>query len=124
MSSVFEGLDTKRCKSPISGDNLKNVAITGNGVIDGNGQFWRPLKREKVTANYWKEATSKGGAFIRDGFWIPTEGAKKGYLMADMNVPTGNQTDAQCEHRGQQERMAQRSDIPELTGMERASADV
>lgn len=97
VSSVFEGLDTKRCKSPISGYNLKNVAITGSGVIDGNGQFWRPLKREKVTANYWKEATSKGGAFIRDGFWIPTEGAKKGYLMADMNVPTGNLTDAQWD---------------------------
>ena len=97
VSSVFEGLDTKRCKSPISGYNLKNVAITGNGVIDGNGQFWRPLKREKVIANYWKEATSKGGAFIRDGFWIPTEGAKKGYLMADMNVPTGNLTDAQWD---------------------------
>lgn len=90
VSSVFEGLDTKRCQSPISGESLENVAITGEGVIDGNGQYWRPLKREKVTPGYWKDVTSKGGAFIRDGFWIPTEGAKKGYLMADMNVPTGN----------------------------------
>ena len=97
VKSVFEGLDTRRCQSPISGHDLKNVAITGEGVIDGNGQYWRPLKREKVTASYWKEATSKGGAFIRDGFWIPTEGALKGYKMADMNVPTGNMTDAQWD---------------------------
>lgn len=97
VKSVFEGLDTRRCKSPISGYDLKNVAITGEGVIDGNGQYWRPLKREKVTASYWKEATSKGGAYIRDGFWIPTEGALKGYKMADMNVPTGNLTDAQWD---------------------------
>lgn len=97
VSSVFEGLDTKRCQSPISGEGLENVAITGQGVIDGNGQYWRPLKREKVTPGYWKEATSKGGAFIRDGFWIPTEGAKKGYMMADMNVPTGNLTPEQWD---------------------------
>ena len=97
VNSVFEGLDTRRCQSPISGVGLTNVAITGDGVIDGNGQYWRPLKREKVTASYWKEATSKGGAFIRDGFWIPTEGARKGYMMADMNVPTGNLSEAQWD---------------------------
>ena len=142
VKSVFEGLDTRRCKSPISGYNLKNVAITGQGVIDGNGQFWRPLKREKVTASYWKEATSNGGAFIRDGFWIPTEGALKGYKMADMNVPTGNLTDAQWDsikvflhhpnfsapsddkHRKQQKCLVQWGDIPELSGMERSSFDV
>lgn len=97
VNNVFEGLDTRRCQSPISGTGLTNVAITGQGVIDGNGQYWRPLKREKVTAAYWKEATSNGGAFIRDGFWIPTEGAKKGYMMADMNVPTGNLSEAEWD---------------------------
>lgn len=97
VNNVFEGLDTRRCQSPISGTGLTNVAITGQGVIDGNGQYWRPLKREKVTAAYWKDATSNGGAFIRDGFWIPTEGAKKGYMMADMNVPTGNLSEAEWD---------------------------
>lgn len=97
VKSVFEGLDTRRCKSPISGYDLKNVAITGDGVIDGNGHFWRPLKRSKVTASQWKEATSRGGAYINKDFWIPTEGALKGYKMADMNVPTGNLTDAQWD---------------------------
>ncbi len=97
VNSVFEGLDTKRCQSPISGEGLTNVAITGQGVVDGNGQFWRPLKKQKVTENQWKEATSKGGAYIREDFWIPTEGARKGYMMADMNVPMGNLTEAQWD---------------------------
>ena len=97
VKSVFEGLDTRRCKSPISGYDLKNVAITGDGVIDGNGHFWRPLKRSKVTASQWKEATSRGGVYINKDFWIPTEGALKGYKMADMNVPTGNLTEAQWD---------------------------
>lgn len=48
VETVFEGLDTRRCQSPISGRNLVNVAITGQGVIDGNGHYWRPLKRQKL----------------------------------------------------------------------------
>ncbi len=97
VKSVFEGLDTRRCQSPVSAEGQENVAITGQGVIDGNGQFWRPLKKQKVTAAQWKEFTAKGGAYIREDFWIPTEGAKKGYLMADMNVPMGNLSEAQWD---------------------------
>lgn len=63
IDASFEGLDTRRCQSPISGHNLVNVAITGAGVIDGNGEYWRPVKREKVTDKQWKEFTSRGGAF-------------------------------------------------------------
>ena len=44
IDTSFEGLDTRRCQSPISGRNLTNVAITGKGAIDGNGGFWRPVK--------------------------------------------------------------------------------
>ena len=58
VETVFEGLDTRRCQSPISGRNLTNVAITGQGAIDGNGHFWRPLKRQKVTESQWKAAFS------------------------------------------------------------------
>lgn len=45
VETSFEGLDTRRCQSPISGRNLENVAITGQGAIDGNGEYWRPLKK-------------------------------------------------------------------------------
>ena len=93
IDTSFEGLDTRRCQSPISGYNLENVAITGYGVIDGNGEYWRPVKREKVTDKQWKEFTSRGGAFQSPKVWYPSEGALKGASMSDMNVPKGDITD-------------------------------
>ena len=57
VKSVFEGLDTRRCKSPISGYDLKNVAITGDGVIaqwDSIKVFLRPVMVNIVSCkNVW-----------------------------------------------------------------------
>ncbi|MDR1653169.1 MAG: glycoside hydrolase family 28 protein [Prevotellaceae bacterium] len=90
VETVFEGLDTRRCQSPISGKNLENIAITGEGAIDGSGEFWRPLKRDKVTESQWKAIVSTGGV-IKDGTtWYPSEGSMKGAAIADMNVPRGD----------------------------------
>lgn len=92
----FEGLDTRRCQSPISGHNLENVAITGEGVIDGNGEYWRPLKKQKVTDAQWKAITSRGGAYKRPDYWFPSEGALKAdNQSAGMNVPLGERTEAE-----------------------------
>lgn len=55
VDTYFEGLATKRCQSPISGRNIENVAITGEGSINGSGEAWRPLKKSKVTASEWKK---------------------------------------------------------------------
>lgn len=87
VDASFEGLNTRRCQSPISGLNLENVAITGQGVIDGNGEYWRPLKRAKVTTSQWKKITSRGGAYKREDYWVPSEGYLKGENLSDMNVP-------------------------------------
>jgi len=53
VNTVFEGLDTKRCQSPISGYGLTNIAITGEGTINGSGEAWRPLRKFKVTERHW-----------------------------------------------------------------------
>src|SRR6187551_1490896 len=37
----WEGLPQMRNQSPISASNVENVAITGKGIIDGNGDAWR-----------------------------------------------------------------------------------
>ena len=87
VETSFEGLDTRRCQSPISGRNLENIAITGRGAIDGNGHYWRPLKKEKVSENFWKKTTSAGGAFKRDDYWMPSEQYLHGDTISDMNVP-------------------------------------
>ena len=87
IETSFEGLNTRRCQSPISGNGLENIAITGEGSINGSGQDWRPLKRDKVSDRFWKQKIESGGAILNNNMWFPTEGAKRGYVMSDMNVP-------------------------------------
>ena len=65
--------------SPIYGYGLENVAITGAGIIDGAGETWRPVKKEKVTASQWKDFTSSGGTLSDNGkIWWPTKEAMEG----------------------------------------------
>ncbi|MBP5339373.1 MAG: glycoside hydrolase family 28 protein [Prevotella sp.] len=88
VTTSFEGLDTRRCQSPISGINLENVSITGEGVIDGNGQYWRPLKKGKVNDGMWKKLTSQpGGVMKRPDYWVPSESYNQGEQLSSMNVP-------------------------------------
>lgn len=93
VETSFEGLDTRRCQSPIWGKNLKNIAITGDGAIDGNGHYWRPLKKEKVSENFWKRTTSHSGVFKRDTYWMPSAQYLHGDTISDMNVPRHLRTD-------------------------------
>ncbi len=95
VNTVFEGLETRRCQSPISVRNAVNIAITGEGTIDGSGEAWRPLKKAKVTENYWKKVIKSGGVLKDATYWFPTKSSLKGESISDMNVPRGNMTDAQ-----------------------------
>ena len=95
VETSFEGLDTRRTQSPISARNAVNIAITGRGVIDGNGRWWRPLKKQKVTEAQWKDMTSGGGIFKRDDLWYPSESYLEGEKTAKMNVPQGDFTEEQ-----------------------------
>ena len=38
-----------RCKPGIFAEHCKNIAITGNGIIDGNGADWYYVKRNKLS---------------------------------------------------------------------------
>lgn len=65
--------------SPIHGRGLTNVAITGNGVFNGNGQYWRPVKKEKLTERQWRELIASGGVVTADGkMWWPSKEAMNG----------------------------------------------
>jgi polygalacturonase len=65
--------------SPISGENLENVAITGEGIIDGGGEAWRPVKIDKFTASDWKALVASGGVLDKKGeTWWPSADAMNG----------------------------------------------
>lgn len=79
INSYFEGNQVIRCESPIMGVDLENIAITGEGIFDGNGSKWRPVKIGKMTADQWKTLVSSGGVLSKDGkIWYPSEGSYNG----------------------------------------------
>ena len=71
ITTTYEGGAWKKCQSPISAYKQTDIAITGNGLIDGSGDSWRPLKRAKVTDGQWKKMTSKSGTFVNENLWEP-----------------------------------------------------
>ena len=88
VQTSFEGLDTRRCQSPISAVGQHDIAITGYGAIDGGGEYWRPLKKGKVSDGQWKSMTSRpGGVLKRADYWVPNAGYDKGEQLSSMNVP-------------------------------------
>lgn len=97
IHTSFEGLDTRRCQSPLSADGAENICITGDGVIDGNGQYWRPVKKAKVSDSHWKRLQeSPDGVMLRKDYWVPSAGYAKGEEGANMNVPN-LQTEAEWQ---------------------------
>ena len=88
IQTSFEGLDTRRCQSPLSANGAENISITGKGVIDGNGQFWRPVKKGKMTEGQWKEVLERpGGGEAKKGYWVPNQAYADAEKSANMNVP-------------------------------------
>lgn len=82
VRTSFEGLDILRCQSPISAMNAENIAITGYGVLDGSGDSWRPVKRNKMTDGQWKSLLKSGGVVDESGkVWYPNEGALKASIL-------------------------------------------
>ncbi|MDT0686985.1 glycoside hydrolase family 28 protein [Autumnicola psychrophila] len=89
VKTSFEGLNTVRNESPINALEVENIAITGQGVIDGNGGAWRPVKKGKMTSSQWNNLVESDGVLSEDGkLWFPTESSKKGYnSTTNFNVP-------------------------------------
>lgn len=70
---------SSRCEPGIKASKRKNIAITGEGIIDGNGAQWRPVKRSKVSDVEWKRFVAIGGVERQGGsLWYPWD-AKAGY---------------------------------------------
>lgn len=96
IQTVFEGLDTRRCESPVHAEGARNISITGGGVLDGSGEAWRMVKKSKLTDGEWRKLVASGGIVSRDGrIWYPDEGFEKATMFSNMNVPSVDLTEDQ-----------------------------
>ena len=87
IKTNWEGVAAVRNQSPISGMDLTNIGITGPGVFDGNGDVWRPVKKDKLTAGQWKQRVASGGAVNdKKDYWFPSEQALKASTMPEPGV--------------------------------------
>lgn len=99
VSSSFEGVNAARCQSPLVAENLENIAITGPGIMNGNGFYWRPVKKEKLTETQWKQHLQDyGGVLTADKkMWYSSEKALKGSLTNNIGKLTDGKTLADFE---------------------------
>jgi unsaturated rhamnogalacturonyl hydrolase len=78
VAANWEGLPQMRNQSPISAAGASNIAITGKGIIDGNGDVWRMVKKDKLTETQWKKLVASGGVLSDDKkTWFPSEQFKQ-----------------------------------------------
>ena len=99
IETSFEGLNARRCTSPISARQAENIALTGHGVFDGSGDDWRYVKREKMTDAQWASLLAKGGILNpQKTIWYPSEESYRGHQVSDkFNNPQNLTKDEEWE---------------------------
>ena len=56
----------------INASKRTDISITGEGIIDGNGEWWRGVKRSKVSDTEWNAFKRMGGTVTPKGdLWYP-----------------------------------------------------
>ena len=66
------GASSNAIMPPVYSLDQENIALTGEGTIDGAGETWRPVKKEKQTPAQWSQLLSSGGVLSPDGkIWWP-----------------------------------------------------
>jgi polygalacturonase len=93
IETFWEGVAAARNQSPISAVGATNIAITGSGVVDGNGDAWRAVKKDKLTETQWKKLLASGGILSEDKkTWYPSASSFKGSTTKDAGVLNGTKT--------------------------------
>jgi polygalacturonase len=72
LIKTTDGKLEAKASPAITASKRKNVSITGQGIIDGNGEYWRPVKRSKMSDAEWNQYLSRGGTVSEKGdLWYP-----------------------------------------------------
>ena len=89
----WEGVPQMRNQSPISATNASNIAITGFGIIDGNGDAWRMVKKDKLNETQWKKLVASGGVVSDDKkTWYPSLKSFNGSKLSNPGVIDNSKT--------------------------------
>jgi DNA sulfur modification protein DndE len=81
--------------SPIYAYSAKNIAITGEGIVDGAGESWRPVKKSKVAPGFWDKLVKSGGTLSSDGkIWWPSYDAMNGETYLETLKSKGKEVTA------------------------------
>lgn len=94
ITTDYEGTQRIRTVSPITADGECNIAISGNGIIDGSGDQWRPVKEWKLTPRQWQSCLKKSPYIDQTqegGYWFPTMTAFEGYEYDKQNIEEATQ---------------------------------
>ncbi len=82
--SKYEERNKFKCHPQIYAVDQKNIAITGAGIIDGTGEYWRHTKKSKMTSNQWNELIKTDGYLSNnEQVWHPVEKEFRGRNMRD-----------------------------------------
>ena len=78
-----EGLHMCQVSPFVFGKDIKNVAIIGEGVIDGDGWKWWYIKKSRVTKDMWRKLVESGEGYVDEetGTWWPSRKAFEGYKL-------------------------------------------
>lgn len=89
----WEGLPQMRNQSPLWATNATNIAVTGLGIVDGGGEAWRQVKKEKLTETQWNKLVASGGVLSDNGkSWYPTQRWKEASQMKNPGVISPGKT--------------------------------
>lgn len=89
----YEGVKRIRTISPINAYEAANISIIGEGIFDGDGFNWRPLKKFKVTDKFFNNVCLKKSSDTiiptkEGGIWYPTKSSYELASLGDEPEPT------------------------------------
>ncbi|MCR5312713.1 MAG: glycoside hydrolase family 28 protein [Bacteroidaceae bacterium] len=74
------------CQPQIYAHGATDISITGKGTIEGSGERWRPVKKNRLSAENWDKLVKQGGILSETGtMWFPDSSSWNGYLAQNLS---------------------------------------